>query len=82
MSSRVGQVFMGGDAVSPWFALVVEGPSPPRRPGSTVRGCDHKHALDVPVYTLCVWGNSGVHHPVERREDSLASWELEGRRIA
>lgn len=78
MSSRIGQVFMG----STWFALVTKGPSLPRRKGSTVRGCDHKHTPDLQVYTLAIWGDSGVHWPVERLEDTLASWELEGRRIA
>ncbi len=79
--SRVGQVFMGRT----WFAVVTGGPALPRRKGSTVRGCDHKSTPDVLVHTLAVfgdWRGSGVHWPVERREESLASWELEGRRIA
>lgn len=80
--SRVGQVFMGRLA-APWVALVTEGPSLPRREGSAARGHEPLPAPDRLVHTLCVWGGSGVvRWPVERTEDTLARWELEGRRVA
>lgn len=80
--SRVGQVFMGKDRVWPWFAVVTSELALPRRKGSTVRGDEDMHTPDRQVHTLALWGRSGVHYPVERLEESLARWELEGRRIA
>ena len=65
-----------------WFALITEGPHPTRKPGSATPS-ELEYVSDLPVHTLCVWSDSGgVKWPVERWEGSLASWELEGRRIA
>ena len=82
MSSRVGQVFMGRHPEHAWFALVTSELALPRRKGSTIRGDEDMHASDRQVHTLVLWGRSGVYYPIERLEDTLASWELEGRRIA
>lgn len=79
MSSRVGQVF----AWTHIYALVVEELGPTRRSGSTIGPEDHMSTPDVPVYTLCVWNDSGVvRWPVERFEATLAKWEQANRRIA
>ena len=78
MSSRVGQVFMWPSGT---FALVTEGPSPPRKPGSSTPRLS-KQVNDRPVHTLCVWGVTGVLWPVERHEGTLALWEQGGRRLA
>lgn len=78
--SRVGQVFKWPRGT---FALVTSDPAMPRRRGSTVGAYGGKQDPDLPVHTMAIWDDSGtIWYPVERLERTLASWELEGRRLA
>ena len=78
--SRVGQAFMWTNGT---WAVVTESGQPPRRVGSTARGDEGKHTPDVLVHTLAMFtGDGTTWWPIERREDTVAKWELEGRRLA
>lgn len=81
--SRVGQLFKWERCL----AVVVAGPAPPRRRGSTLSAAQLECSLaqlpeDDQVYTLAVLHDSGaVTWPVERLEASLIKWEADGRRV-
>ncbi len=80
MSSRVGQVFKWRNGT---FALVVSELGETWRKGSTVPSEGLKHDPDLPVHRIVIWDDSGViWYPVERLERTLASWELDGHRLA
>jgi len=78
--NRKGQVFKWKNGT---FALVVSELTATRRPGSTVGAEGGKQDPDLPVYQIVIWDDSGVIWlQAERLERTLASWELEGRRLA